>query len=133
EKSFIDWCQIQLIPDPSPASPESLKAAAGIKPVGRDQVWRFARATDSALIRKETYDTKRKPEEQFEKFLFYRGLGTFSLPLSVRSDESSKAGLRLELTNKGPAPLQRAFLIRVAGDMIQFGSIGDLGGKETRD
>jgi hypothetical protein len=132
-KSFLDWCQVQLIPDRSPASAEALKAAAGIKSVGRDQVWRFARATDSAIVRKETHDAKGKPEDQFEKFLFYRGLGTFTLPLSVRTDESSKAGLRLELTNKHHAPLQSAFLVRVTGDTIQFGAIGDLAGKEIKE
>ena len=49
---------------------------------------------------------------QDEKFLFYRGLGSFALPVAVTAD--AKAGITI--ANHYAAAIPRAFLIRVGAD-----------------
>ncbi len=104
-----------------------------LKPVGQEQTWRFARETDSALVRKTTYNTKRELEFQFEKFLFYRGLGTFLPPLEVRARQGEKRGLTLSLHNQGAWPLRGVFAIKVHEQTIQFAALEDLAANATHD
>jgi hypothetical protein len=101
--------------------------------VGRDQTWRFARETDAALVKVRTWDRKGEYQTQLEKFLFYRGLGTFTLPLEVRSAEGCKAGAVLALHNQSNKPLQGLFAVNVEKDTIQFGTLADLAGQATRE
>ncbi len=54
-----------------------------------------ARETEAAPVRVCGYDNKEK-NQQFEKFLFYRGVGTFNLPVSARLD-----GDRVVVKNAG--------------------------------
>src|SRR2546422_989929 len=78
----IDWGRIRIMP-----------AAAVNLPVDySDSYYYPARETDAALVQ---VCAKDKPTEQ-EKFLFYRGVGTFELPLSVRI-----AGEKIVLRNSG--------------------------------
>jgi hypothetical protein len=106
---------------------------AGLPKVGPDLAWRFARQTDSALVRVAAVDQEGNPHNQFEKFLFYRGLGTFGLPLEVRSTSGCKAGLTLTFHNTDPQPLRSLFALSVEKDRIQFAPVGDLAGKATRE
>src|SRR5262249_42078306 len=71
--SFLDWGEFEVVPDKSSGKPPWDK-------VGKDSTWKFVRETDSALV-KCTFQGETKAE----KFLFYRGLGAFELPLEVRS------------------------------------------------
>jgi hypothetical protein len=95
--------------------------------VQNDGTWRFARATDSALVRTKVHD-----QELTEKFLFYRGLGTFNLPLEVRSTGPDDQ-LRLLVLNRDAAPQQGLFAIWVKGGQMRFAALGDLPGGEVRD
>jgi hypothetical protein len=104
-----------------------------LKPVGQEQSWRFARETDSALVRKTTYNTKRELEFQFEKFLFYRGLGTFLPPLEVHARQGEKGGLTLSLHNQGVWPLRGVFAIKVHEQTIQCAALEDLAGHARQD
>jgi hypothetical protein len=103
-----------------------------LKPVRPEQTWRFARQTDAALVRKTTYNAKRELEFQFEKFLFYRGLGTFLPPLEVSAVPDEKHGLTLMLRNRGSLPLQAIFAVHVQGQTIQFAALQDLPGNTAR-
>ena len=74
-----------------------------------------------------------QPEYQFEKFLFYRGLGTFSLPLQVGSSESPCGDLIMHLRNGDAQPLRSLFAAWVEKDAIRFAPLGDLAAKASRN
>jgi hypothetical protein len=121
--------------------------------VGPEQIWRFARETDSALVQVQTRQRESMPgggaqikrQYQSEKFLFYRGLGTFTLPLEIRSNdgplpalpplvgEETGGGLVLRLHNTHDQPLRGLFAVSVEKDHIQFAALPDLPGKGTLD
>jgi hypothetical protein len=68
-----------------------------------------------------------RPEHEVEKFLFYRGLGEFDLPLSIVSAGTAD-DVRLTLRNRGPEPLTAVFAVRVRGGSVRYARLPDLGG-----
>ena len=81
------------------------KPLRGVRPgAGADSTWRFARETDSALVRVRKAGAPVRPEGDVEKFLFYRGLGEFDLPLSIKSAGTTD-DVQLTLRNRGAEPL----------------------------
>jgi len=71
-----------------------------------------ARETDSAPV--QVCSTDGKPAQQ-EKFLFYRGVGTFDLPLSVKLD-----GDKLLLKNLSPNKLERLIVFENRGGKVGY-------------
>ncbi len=71
-----------------------------------------ARATDANLLRVTAHGTHGDNAE-FEKFLFYRGVGDFTAPLTVTQ---SADGDSFTLQNTGKEPLGNLFLYAVRGD-----------------
>jgi hypothetical protein len=71
---YLDWGQIEVL---APAARPELPG-----PLGKS-TWGFARNTASNPLR-----VVNALGEQHEKFLFYRGLGTFALPMHVRFNGS---------------------------------------------
>jgi hypothetical protein len=129
--SFLDWGPFDVIPDArAPASRDEPGQPRPSKPrlcrVREDSTWRFARETDSALVKLRAGD-----RDCHEKFLFYRGLGAFDLPLEVRASGSDDE-LRLTLRNRDEDPLRGLFAIRVEKATIRFASLGDLAGGSAR-
>jgi hypothetical protein len=128
--SSLDWGTFQVIPDRR-FLPVGLQPSEGTIPhvcwVGSEETWRFARATDSALVR-----TTIGNRELSEKFLFYRGLGTFNLPLEVRAAGADEQ-LHLILNNQGPEPLQGLFAVWVQNGTVRLAALDDLPGGATRD
>jgi hypothetical protein len=134
--------QVQLVTGPYSILPVAKSQIAqrrtekvsvpALKPVGPEQTWGFARQTDAALVRKTTCNAKKELEFQFEKFLFYRGLGTFLPPLEVCARQDEKSGLALTLQNRGPLPLQAIFAVQVQDQAIQFAALDDLPGDAVR-
>ncbi len=122
-KSFLDWRHVHLIPDVK-------RPVGGLKPVGTEQTWRYVRETDSALVQVKSWKPEGEQLTQVEKFLFYRGLGTFELPLEVRSVEDN-GSLNLTVHNKQSQPVHRLFAVRVDGTRIQFASLAELQGKSS--
>ena len=130
--SFLDWGQFVILPD----TRANLSSLGGwsknpgepqLYDVGKEDTWKFARETDSALIK-----FRGAGGERFEKFLFYRGLGTFDLPLEVRSSGSDN-DLNLSLRNRSAGNLEGLFAIWVKNGTIRFGGLDDLAGKAQRD
>ena len=80
----------------------------------------YARETDSALVYVERQASQERPlapfGEFFEKFLFYRGIGNFELPLQL----SAAAGDRFELTNSGADPIRSLFLVTAHEGKVRF-------------
>jgi hypothetical protein len=128
--SSLDWGTFEVFPDHR-FLPAALQPSDGTNPhvcwVGADSTWRFARATDSALVR-----TKVGNKELFEKFLFYRGLGTFPLPLDVRSTGADEQ-LHLTLHNTGTDPMRGLFAVWVLNGGIRLAALDDLPAGATRD
>jgi hypothetical protein len=84
-----------------------------------------ARETDSAPV--QVCSTDGKPAQQ-EKFLFYRGVGTFDLPLSVRLD-----GDQLLLRNLSPEPISRLFIFENRHGKIGYRMIDSFLGQTTSE
>lgn len=88
----IDWGTVRIVPGVDPAFP-----------CEKDESHYYpARETDAAPVRvcmAEGYEG----EPEFEKFLFYRGVGTFDLPLEVRLDPEARG---VYVTNTGDTALR---------------------------
>jgi hypothetical protein len=121
--SSLDWCTVNLVPDNSEQAP-----AANPPAVPPDQIWRFARQTDSALVKIQSHSLKGEPQTHYEKFLFYRGLGKFDLPLEIQSSENSSGGVSFMLRDRTDQPLPGLFIVSVSQNSIRFGSLADLPG-----
>ena len=131
-ESFLEWRKITVIPQ--------AVAQRGQEPpaVAKESTWRFARETDSALVKIHTWhrvngNAEIKETDQYEKFLFYRGLGTFTFPLRVRSSDGSGGATTLLLENHGNLPLRNLFAVQVEGNGIRFAALGDLSANGQRD
>jgi hypothetical protein len=128
--SSLDWGTFQVFPDTRflpMARQADERQVPRVPYVGSDTTWRFARATDSALVR-----SRVGGQELVEKFLFYRGLGTFDLPLEARSS-GPDTQLHLLLHNRGSQPLTGLFAVWVQAGYTRFAALGDLAGGETED
>jgi hypothetical protein len=106
----IEWRSIQVQPDVSPALPiES----------GTSRYY-AARATDA---------TPLAVGEQHEKFLFYRGVGTFPVPLSVRLT----GGGKIAVENRGHDTVPSAILFESRGGRLGYRNAGAIADSVTLD
>ncbi|QDU31169.1 hypothetical protein ETAA8_63220 [Anatilimnocola aggregata] len=128
--SSLDWGTIRLIPEshlrPQLADSRLAKVieqrtSAALPPAtDYNNHYAYARQTDSALVH-----VQRAPDPNrvfvphgdfFEKFLFYRGLGDFKLPLRVSVD---KQGLAL-VQNHGTDNIGWLMLLDVVDKQVRF-------------
>lgn len=155
---LLDWGRVTLIPESSlrPAgAPEALADAVARRafeslPPGGDPEpdlytgdhYYFARQTDSALVHvRATPPTETDVAngatarplgvsgDFFEKFLFYRGIGNFDLPLSVKSIAADQ---RCLVANCSSQSLRGLILVRVQGDDVRLSRLEDLKPSESR-
>lgn len=123
--TYLQWQNVDLIPAQlGPKVPVGTPTPV-LWRVRGDDPWEYARQTDAAYVK--TYSPGGDSTFDYEKFLFYRGLGTFPLPLAVRSTDSA-AGATLTLHNRGRDPLTGVFVIKVEPDAIAFTRLADLPG-----
>jgi hypothetical protein len=104
----VDWGKFRLVPN---ASPFYLKEAA-------DSHYYPARETDAVPIC--VYGENDRVVE-WEKFLFYRGIGRFDLPLTVKLD-----GDNLTLGNRGVEPISNLIVFENNGGKIGFKRVGEV-------
>lgn len=128
--SSLDWGKVELYPD-TPAYVGAKKPVLGVRPGAGAATWRFARETDSALVKVTKAAAPVRPELETEKFLFYRGLGEFDLPLSVVATGPAD-DVTLALHNRGSDALTSMFLVRVRGNNVQYARLPDLTGRSER-
>jgi hypothetical protein len=130
--SSLDWGSIHLIPTDclqaqveDPARRRLLESLlpAGLTPAADERYhYGHARETDSALVHvhRPKPGAKTPPlaptGDFFEKFLFYRGVGNFDLPLKLTAAGDGT----FELANSGDDPIRALFLIDVEGDAVRF-------------
>lgn len=113
--SRIDWGQVHLIPasqlNPPIESSVTRQAvherllAGLLPPAANFPHYHEARKTDAALVhwRSELGD------DHLERFLFYRGVGNFDLPLHLTADHRGN----IQVENRGNDTVRGLFLIRV--------------------
>lgn len=107
---MLDWGTVEV------QAPGAQVALPG--PLGNTS-WGFARNTAANPLRVAGGSASGA---QYEKFLFYRGLGNFALPLAVRF-----SGERPVFTNADPkADMRGLFLMVVTRDRAGFAELGDL-------
>jgi hypothetical protein len=119
KRSSLDWGDIHLLPTDGPqahADSQRLLPKSDAK-----YHYGHARETDAALVhvRLSKPDAARPlvPSGNFyEKFLFYRGVGNFELPLKL----SAASDGTFELVNSGRDPLRSLFLVEVDGQAVRF-------------
>jgi hypothetical protein len=78
ERSILEW-DVDVLPKGAPAP-------AGAPQVAEDDPWAFAREVDASWLttRPRAAPARQGPVEA-ERYLFYRGLGTFDLPFGGRA------------------------------------------------
>jgi hypothetical protein len=134
--SRLDWGRVTLIPvdqlAPNVQNPQlraqiSQHLAKSAVPRGsNDHHYVQARATDSALVhvsgstRPGMMNGSSSQGDFMEKFLFYRGVGRFELPVRAVFDQQEQVALR----NEGQLPLNSAILIDVRSNQIRAQAIG---------
>jgi len=82
-----------------------------------------ARETDAAPV--QICSTNGRPIEQ-EKFLFYRGVGTFDLPVAVTLESN-----RVALRNSGKDPIAQVIVFENRDDRVGFQAIDNFSGATT--
>lgn len=108
ENGGIDWGKFTLMPN---ASPFYLRGP-------EESHYYPARETDAVPI--SVYDEDDNFSES-EKFLFYRGIGNFDLPLTVKLD-----GDNIVLGNLGGEPISNLILFENRGGKIGFQTMGEV-------
>jgi hypothetical protein len=100
---FVRWGKVKIIPQEL--------ARPSLPTEGASNHYYYARETDAAYVRVcPTGDEYEKMEH--EKFLFYRGVGNFGLPLSVTSGE----GGRVTVSNPTQTAIGHVFVISIKAD-----------------
>ena len=111
----IDWGKMKV----QPGAPFNLPADYS------DNHYYAARETDAAPL--QICATNGHATEQ-EKFLFYRGVGNFDLPLAVTLNDN-----RLTVRNTSKQPLGQVIVFENRDGKVGFQTIGNLSGTTTID
>ena len=117
--SSLTWAQVKLIPPAMAHKPELVLPSAA-----HDEHYAYARETDSAFIASSETLLSRT---WVEKFLFYRGVGNFALPISMQSQGDG----RFVIHNGGKDAISAAFLVQVKNGKARFSPISKLGRETT--
>jgi hypothetical protein len=104
----IEWRNIKVQPGTAPALPFE----------SRPSRYYAARQTDAAPI---------TIGDQHEKFLFYRGVGRFQIPLSVRLAGDGK----IVVENRGADPIPNVILFENRGGWMWYRSVGAIEAGQT--
>ncbi len=146
---FLDWGRfgelLVLGPeqDYDACSPEARETSLACFPeVDAGDPWQRSREVDANALRVTSWSQpdgeEMRAREEYERFLFYRGLGDFALPLRARLEQEevlvdangeARVRLRLVLENTDPAqPLEHLFLVVVVDGSVAFRALDDLAG-----
>jgi hypothetical protein len=101
----LSWKEVKVLPG------QDLRLPAE----ARDSRYFAARETDAAPLRVSGQETGR-PIVEHEKFLFYRGVGTFDMPLSARALGAGRFTVRWN----GEGPVGDLILVRVQAGKLRF-------------
>ncbi len=114
--SRIHWSNVQILPD---------EPGARQLPFDKSGSHYFsARATDSNELKIKTPSNS----SQFEKFLFYRGVGNFETPLRVTMENANT----ITLSNNGKEALDHLFILNLRDRHGGYVYVEQLGAGEKR-
>jgi hypothetical protein len=116
--SSLTWEKVKLIPFAS-TKPNMMPP-----PTSTDDHYGFARATDSAMLQ---LDDKLINKTYYEKFLFYRGVGNFDLPVTLQTSADGNFTIR----NSGKEPIHAAFLVQINNGHIRCAKLGAISNETT--
>jgi hypothetical protein len=127
--SELDWGTVRLIPteklrtslaDKGTADVVHQRLLEALLPAAPGDHYGFARETDSALVYAKLPGNPKNLDlprgDFFEKFLFYRGLGNFALPIRVQA----LGGGQFEVHNTGTDPIRSLFLVTAEGKELRL-------------
>ncbi|HMG74332.1 MAG TPA: hypothetical protein VK582_12595 [Pyrinomonadaceae bacterium] len=114
-RTGINWGRFKVMPGASLSLPADYSPSH----------YFAARETDSDPV--QVCSTDGKPAQQ-EKFLFYRGVGTFDLPLAVKLD-----GDKLLLKNLSPNKIERLIIFENRGGKIGYRMLDAFTGETTSE
>jgi hypothetical protein len=100
EQSFLEWGFDVL---GKGAGQDRLRSCAAGSP------WEAQRIPDSNVVRTDARKSPRMGPQECEKFIFYRGLGRFELPLVAKTQDST----HVSLANNGVQAVKHLFLVNV--------------------
>lgn len=111
QRSFLQW-DVDVLA-------RGAEQPAEVPVAAKDDPWTLARDVDSNWIRTmpRTGPERAGPVEA-ERYLFYRGLGSFALPLSATAERGGKFRLR----NAGDVAIPFAATFEVKGDRARLAS-----------
>lgn len=122
KESIIHWPDLKILPM------AGATMAAQLPSDSSGSHYFAARETDSAFVQAASF-CPTNPTPECEKFLFYRGAGNFSTPLSVSMPSEGT----VSLANGGLQVLSHVFLIDVAGNTGTLVSLDPLKPGDRRD
>ena len=115
----IDWGRFKVLPDRGEA-----RALPGRRNGAEQDHYFYARETDAAYVRV----CGGRGEPEFEKYLFYRGVGNFALSLRGQA-ESDRA---LSISNQGPDEVRHLFAVCVRDGKLRYEAIDSVAAGATR-
>jgi hypothetical protein len=135
--SRLNWGQVDLIPTDqllpnvqNAALRETLTAdmVESLLPhAANEQHYAAARETDAALVHVRGQAGLNSPVQSFfEKFLFYRGVGKFQLPVNARFDSD-----QVVISNDGALPMNSAIMIHFDGNQLLASRIDQVAAGES--
>ncbi len=146
-QSAVDWGTVRLIPtenlqpklqDPALANRVHQHLLRALIPQATENHYAFARETDAAIVHVHRAPAAADPAalelrmqpptgDFFEHFLFYRGLGNFSLPLHLAALMDGT----FRLANSGQEPVRSLFLVTNDADGLRWSYTDGIGAKQT--
>jgi hypothetical protein len=113
DESFLEWDVDVLAPG---------QGERDLPFVAKDSPWAWQRFPVSNLVRTVPRVSPRVGPVETEKFLFYRGVGSFDLPIRAQTE----TGSRLVLSNTGKSDLPSLFVLHVEGGRGEFSFVDGL-------
>ncbi len=141
-KSSLDWGTFTLIPksslipeitDPTKREPiVNLIEASAYPKAARMEHYAAARATESAMVHvtgPESFAGQLGSQgtSYVEKFLFYRGVGSFDQPIHVEFESNNSP----RITNNSDQTIAGAMMLKVDGESLWLSSVRSIAPKET--
>jgi hypothetical protein len=117
----LRWNDLSLVPSKSNGL---IGSEPSLPTEPRGSHYYAARETDSVLVAANTGSSKR----EYEKFLFYRGIGNFVAPLTVMTTDTT--GAMLLLANGSDDELRHLFIYEVRDGKVRFAQRAQLGAHE---
>ena len=123
-ESRARWAAVEILP--ANESRDTARSLQSRKLSGLGSHYFAARETDSACVRVDSVGTTNCAPE-FEKFIFYRGVGNFATPLRVTME-----GNTVTITNTGREPLEHLFVLGLQDGAGKFIAVERLAPGEKR-